>query len=221
MAKEEVQQLPRQQGSSNGGATHAEDHDHSVVVEAIQSLQDMQREILAALQTLTEAIMAMASKPAPVQAPPPVAVPNPTPNLFPKVRAPIQCLSLFKFDGKQGNAREQVVRFIKTLGVHGSDHSLSLREFSKSLTERAYSWYVNLAPNSIKSGEEMVNKFHTKFFQVQEKVTTPTLGRDDQKEGEDILDYVKRFQDKAIDCHEPVDEAHLVSICVEDAIHDY
>ncbi|XP_028104160.1 uncharacterized protein LOC114303224 [Camellia sinensis] len=111
-----------------------------------------------------------------------------------------------KFDGKQGNAREHVVRFIETLGVHGSDHSLRLREFSKSLTERAYSWYVNLAPNSIKSWEEMVNKFHTKFFQVQEKVTTLTLGRDVQKEGEDILDYVKRFQDKAIDCHEPVDE---------------
>ena len=80
------------------------------------------------------------------------------------------------------------------------------------LTERACSWYVNLAPNSIKSWGEMVNKFHTKFFQVREKVTTLTLGRDVQKEGKDILDYVKRFQDKAIDCHEPVDEAYLVSI---------
>ncbi|XP_028079593.1 uncharacterized protein LOC114281339 [Camellia sinensis] len=120
-----------------------------------------------------------------------------------------------KFDGKQGNAREHVVRFIETLGVHGSDHSLHLREFSKSLTERACSWYMNLAPNLIKSWEEIGNKFHMKFFQVQEKVTTLTLGRDVQKEGEDILDYVKRFQDKAIDYHKPVDEAHLVSMCVE------
>ena len=67
----------------------------------------------------------------------------------------------------------------------------------------------------------MVNKFYTKFFQVQEKVTTLTLGREVLQEGEDILDYVKRFQDKAIDCHEPVDEAHLVNICVEGAIRDY
>ena len=37
-----------------------------------------------------------------------------------------------KFDGKQGNTREHVVRFIETLSVHGSDHSLRLREFSKS-----------------------------------------------------------------------------------------
>ena len=98
-----------------------------------------------------------------------------------------------KFDRKQGNAKEQVVRFIETLGVHDSDHSLCLREFSKSLTKKAYSWYVNLALNSIKSWEEMVNKFHMKFFQVQEKVTTLTLRRDVQKEGEDILDYVKQF----------------------------
>ncbi|XP_028106172.1 uncharacterized protein LOC114305297 [Camellia sinensis] len=126
-----------------------------------------------------------------------------------------------KFDGKQGNTREHVVRFIETLGAHGSDHSLRLQEFFKSLTEKAYIWYVNLAPNSIKSWKEMVNKLHTKFFQVQEKVTTLTLGRVVQKEGEDILDYVKQFQDKAIDCYEPVDKAHLVSICVEGAIRDY
>ncbi|XP_028113360.1 uncharacterized protein LOC114311418 [Camellia sinensis] len=126
-----------------------------------------------------------------------------------------------KFDRKQANAREHVVRFIETLGVYGSDHFLRLLEFSKSLTERTYNWYVNLAPNSIKSWEEIVNKFHTKSFQVQEKVITLMLGRDAQKEGEDILDYVKGFQDKAIDYHEPVDEAHLVSICVEGAICNY
>ena len=40
-----------------------------------------------------------------------------------------------KFDGKQGNAREHVVRFIETLGIHGSNHILRLREFSKSLTD--------------------------------------------------------------------------------------
>lgn len=239
--------------------------------------------------------MAMASRPALVQAPPPVAVPNLVPNLFTEVRAPIQVPPVvpqtngtiagsvtqeqtrpfqpthfvtltdvqamlkqehskkqlpslpdldvkppysqeiltmpyptgyivpkfIKFDGKQGNAREHVVRFIETLGVYGSDHFLGLREFSKSLIERAYSWYVNLAPNPIKSWEEMVNKFHMKFFQVQKKVTTLTLERDVQKESEDILDYIKRFQDKAIDCHEPIDEAHLVSICVEGAICDY
>ncbi|XP_028059474.1 uncharacterized protein LOC114263174 [Camellia sinensis] len=235
MVEDEVQQLPRQQGSSNGGEAHTKDHDHDVIVEAVQSQQDMQREILAALQTLTAAIMAMASRPAraPIQVPLVVPQANGTvidlaiqeqtglfqPTHFVTLANTVP--KFIKFDGKQGNAREHVARFIETLGVHDSDHSLRLREFSKSLIERACSWYVNLAPNLIKSWEEMVNNFHTKFFQVQEKVTTFTLGRDVQKEGEDILDYVKWFQDKAIDCHEPVDEAHLVSICVEGAIRNY
>ncbi|CAL5420724.1 unnamed protein product [Camellia sinensis] len=126
-----------------------------------------------------------------------------------------------KFDGKQGNAREHVVRFIETLGIHGSDHVLRLREFSKSLTNRAYSWYVNLTPNSIRSGEKMVNKFHTKFFQAAKKVTVLTLCKEKQREGEDILEYVKRFQDKAVDCHEAVEERYLAQICVEGALNGY
>ncbi|GMP80584.1 hypothetical protein CsSME_00035623 [Camellia sinensis var. sinensis] len=90
MTEDEVQQPPRQQGSSNGGAAHTEDHDPNVVIEAVQSLQDTQKEILAALQTLTKAIMAMPSRPALVQAPLPIAFPNPVPNLFSEVRALVQ-----------------------------------------------------------------------------------------------------------------------------------
>ncbi|XP_028072144.1 uncharacterized protein LOC114274423 [Camellia sinensis] len=124
-----------------------------------------------------------------------------------------------KFDGKQGNAREHVVRFIETLGIHGSNHVLRLREFSKSLTDRAYSWYVNLTPNSVRSWEEMVNKFHAKFFQAAEKVTALTVCKEKQREGEDVLEYVKRFQDKAVDCHETVEESYLVQIYVEGALN--
>ncbi|KAF5934197.1 hypothetical protein HYC85_030368 [Camellia sinensis] len=64
-----------------------------------------------------------------------------------------------KFDGKQGNTREHVVRFIETLGIHGSNHK-----------------------------------------------------------SEDILDYVKRFQDKAVDSHKAVEESYLVQICLEGAL---
>ncbi|GMP49503.1 hypothetical protein CsSME_00016453 [Camellia sinensis var. sinensis] len=186
MAEEEVQQLPRQQGSSNGGAVHVEDHDHNVVIEANGTTADSATQeqtglfqpiyfvTLANVQAMLEQECSekqLPSLPDPDVKPPYsqeiLTMPHPTAYTVPK---------FIKFDGKQGNAREQVVRFIETLGVHGSDHSLCLWEFFKSLTERAYSWYVNLAPNSIKSWEEMVNKFHTKFFQVQEKVTTLTLG---------------------------------------------
>ena len=54
-----------------------------------------------------------------------------------------------KFDGKKGNAREHVIGFLDDLGVYASDHKLRLKEFSKSLTDRAYSWFVNLPAGSI------------------------------------------------------------------------
>ncbi|CAL5328382.1 unnamed protein product [Camellia sinensis] len=39
--------------------------------------------------------------------------------------------------------------------------------------------------------------------------------------GEDILEYVKRFQDKVVHCHGAVQESYLVQICVEGALNGY
>ena len=82
------------------------------------------------------------------------------------------------YNGKQGNAREHVVRFIETLGVYGVDKRLKLREFYKSLADHAYIWYTNLASGFITSWEDMVSKFYSKFFQVEERLTTLQLSKE-------------------------------------------
>ena len=41
------------------------------------------------------------------------------------------------FNGKNGSAKEHLLKFIETLGVYGMDDNLKLKEFSKSLTEKA------------------------------------------------------------------------------------
>ncbi|XP_028118785.1 uncharacterized protein LOC114316318 [Camellia sinensis] len=165
----------------------------------------------------------MASRPAPVQAPPPVVVPNPAPNLFPEVWAPIQVPPVVpQANGTAAGTSYARAKAQQEATTISSQPRCEAPILSGDIDHVIPNWLVfDLAPNSIKSWEEMVNKFHAKFFQVQEKVTTLTLGRDVQKEGEAMLDYVKRFQDKAIDCHEPMDKAYLVSICVEGAIRDY
>ncbi|XP_058180082.1 uncharacterized protein LOC131298621 [Rhododendron vialii] len=119
-----------------------------------------------------------------------------------------------KFDGKEGSAQEHVVRFIESLRAHALDTNLRLREFSKSLTSRAYMWYVNLEPYSIATWEEMVNNFYAKFFQVLEKVTVISLTKEIQTGGEDVVNYIKRFQDYAVDCTESVKKMQLVEICI-------
>ena len=43
-----------------------------------------------------------------------------------------------QYDGRKGSAVEHVSKFIDTLGPYAADEDLCLREFSKSLCDRAY-----------------------------------------------------------------------------------
>ena len=53
------------------------------------------------------------------------------------------------YDGRKGNAMEHVSKFMDFMGSFVRDRDICLREFSKSLTNRAYTWYSTLQPNSI------------------------------------------------------------------------
>ena len=60
-----------------------------------------------------------------------------------------------KYTGKGGNPKDHIKRFVEHLGAHCNNKKLRLREFSKSLTDKAYTWYSHLAPNSVSTWEEM------------------------------------------------------------------
>jgi hypothetical protein len=44
-----------------------------------------------------------------------------------------------KYDGRTGNTKEHVRRFVDALTVHAHNHDLRKKEFSKSLERRAFS----------------------------------------------------------------------------------
>ena len=54
-----------------------------------------------------------------------------------------------QYNGRKGSAVEHVSKFIDTLGPYAADDDLCLREFSKSLCDRAYIWYIGLKPGLI------------------------------------------------------------------------
>ncbi|VVA18732.1 PREDICTED: retrotransposon, partial [Prunus dulcis] len=114
-----------------------------------------------------------------------------------------------------------VSRFIDALGPHAGDYNLRLREFSKSLTDRAYTWYTTLAPGSIRSWDDLAGRFCKKYFQHEERVTTTQLNNTRQKYGEDRVDFVRRFRDLALDCYDEKDEEALVEICISNIVADY
>ena len=74
-----------------------------------------------------------------------------------------------------GNAREHIRRYMDALIAHSYDYELSLREFSKSLEGRAFTWYTILLLGSILSWNDMATQFMKKFFALDEKLTLSNL----------------------------------------------
>ena len=79
------------------------------------------------------------------------------------------------FDGRNGSAVKHMSRFIHTMGPYAEDKELFLREFAKSLVDRAYTWYTTLRPRFIKTWDEMIERFCAKYYPGKDKVTFQSL----------------------------------------------
>lgn len=123
------------------------------------------------------------------------------------------------FDERKGSPNEYIRRFFDALSHHVGDHNLYFKEFLKSLTYRAYTWYTTLAPTFIWAWKELESKFRKKYFQHEDKVTTsqPTI----HEHGEDPMTFVRRFWDFALDCYYEKDKEALEEICIGNIVPDY
>ena len=126
-----------------------------------------------------------------------------------------------QYNGRKGSAVEHVSKFIDTLGPYIADEDLCLREFSKSLCDRAYTWYISLKPRLIPTWDDMVDVFCTKYFHEEETVMLATLQATKQRNGEDLMEYIKRFRDIALDCYDHYEERTLVEMCMKNMIREY
>ena len=79
------------------------------------------------------------------------------------------------FDGRNGSAMEHLSRFVHIVGPYIGDQELCLREFAKSLVDRAYTWYTTLRLGSIKTWDEMMERFCAKYYPGEDKVTFQSL----------------------------------------------
>ena len=67
------------------------------------------------------------------------------------------------------------------------DRELCLREFAKSLVDKAYIWYTTLRPGSIKTWDEMLERLCMKYYPGEDKVTFQSLQMVRQRPGEDLV----------------------------------
>lgn len=103
-----------------------------------------------------------------------------------------------QYGSRDGNPREHIQRFLEELEPYTTNDSLCLREFPKSLSHQAYSWYYRLDKSNIYDWETMSKLFLSKFFHTDEKLTIFQLTREGQRANETPPEYVKRFKNKSI-----------------------
>ena len=84
-------------------------------------------------------------------------------------------LNFSQYDDKKGSDVEHVSKFLDTTGPYAGDKDLCLREFSKSLCDRAYTWYASLRLGSVPTWDDMLDFFCSKYFHREEIVTMATL----------------------------------------------
>lgn len=78
-----------------------------------------------------------------------------------------------QYEGRRGSAVKHVSKFIDTLSFYAVDAGLCLREFFKSLCDRA--WYTCLKPGLISTWDDMLDVFCIKYFHGRETVMLATL----------------------------------------------
>ena len=63
--------------------------------------------------------------------------------------------------------------------------------------------------------------FYTKYFHGEETVTLATLQATKQRNCEDLMEYIKRFRDIALNCYNRCEEKTLVEMCMINMIKEY
>ena len=112
-------------------------------------------------------------------------------------------LSTFaQYNGRKGSAIEHMSKFMDIMGLYAGDEDLCLCKFSKSLSDRAYTWYIGLRSGSIPTWDDMVDVLCSKYFHGEETVTLETLQSMKQRNGEYLLEFIKRFKDISLDFHD-------------------
>ena len=116
---------------------------------------------------------------------------------------------------------EHVSKFIHTMGPYAGDRELCLREFAKSLVDRPYTWYTTLRPGSIKTWDEMMERFCAKYYLSEDKVTFQSFQMVRQRPGEDPVQFIKRFEDISLDYYRDHKEKELVETFISNMLFDY
>ena len=91
-----------------------------------------------------------------------------------------------------------ISQYVAQLGEASSNNSLRVRLFSLSLTGTVFSWFSSLPPNSVRSWNELEQKFYDHFYSGDNEAKLIDLTSARQNRDEAVSDYFKRFKETKI-----------------------
>ncbi|CAL2247186.1 unnamed protein product [Prunus armeniaca] len=109
---------------------------------------------------------------------------------------------------------EHIGRFTAQ-GGEADSNAQKLRLFVHSLTGAAFSWFINLPPNSMRDWSNMEKIFHEHFYQTNWEITIAELARMSQASDESPRDYLQRFKTCRNWCRTNLPEKEFVKMAEE------
>jgi len=98
--------------------------------------------------------------------------------------------NFIKFSGDDNRSTwEHISQYVAQLGEASSSNSLRVRLFSSSLTRTDFSWFSALPPNSVRSWNELEQKFHDHFYSGDNEPKLTDLTSVKQTRDEFVSDY--------------------------------
>ena len=67
----------------------------------------------------------------------------------------------------------------------------------------------------------MMERFCVKYYSSTDKITFQSLQMVKQRLGEDLVQFIKRFEDVSLDCYGDHEEKELVETCISNMLLDY
>ena len=108
---------------------------------------------------------------------------------------------------------EHIGRFISQCGEANSEEN-RMQLFVNSLTGPAFSWFVNLPPNSIQTWRDLERAFHDRFHKAEQNIPVAELAKSFQTSNETAQEYIGRFKLLRTRCKAQLPESEFVEMAL-------
>ena len=88
---------------------------------------------------------------------------------------------------------EYICQFIIQYGEASTNDIYKLRLFPLSLSGVAFTWFISLPPNSVRTWVDLEQKFHDYFFSGETELKLSHLTSVKQKIHEGVAEFIKRY----------------------------